>query len=65
MIDAIRPTPAILPACTGRVEVLHRKRAPVVRTDVQSILHGWQRADDGFAMSGGMHIDLYVNPSRT
>lgn len=55
---------ALLLEYSGHVEVLHRKRARVVCTDIESILREWQRANDDFAMHGAMHIDLYVNPSR-
>lgn len=49
-----------------RVEVLHRNRNNVVCTTPDEIMREWQCADEEFAMDGGMHIDLYINPgSRT
>ena len=48
-----------------QVEVLHRKRARVVCTDIESVLREWQRADDDFGMQGAMHIDLYIKPLRS
>jgi len=55
---------AMLLEYSGSVQVLHRERARVVCTDVQSILSEWQRADDDYGMGGGMHLDLFLRPSR-
>lgn len=55
---------AVLLEYAGQVEVLHRKHARVMCSDVNSILHEWKRADDEFGMNGAMHIDLYADPQR-